>query len=158
MTVLRLEDFFDEPAKAYGVFQDRFGRPRRMFNADVQPSFEKGVLTLKEFFTFDDGVEEERVWRIQPEGDGRYSATANGVIGSARGQVDGPALRWHYTFALDIGSRVLHVQFDDWMCQQSESVLINRAIVKKWGIRIGDLTIVFIRHSSSLLQYQPASA
>ena len=145
MSTLRLEDFFDGPAMAYGVFQDRFGRPRRLFNAEVEPTFENGLLTLEERFTFDDGVKEERIWNIQPEGDGRYTATASGVIGTARGQVEGPALRWRYTFALDIGSRIINVQFDDFMCQQSERVLINRAVVKKWGLRVGDLTIVFIK-------------
>lgn len=63
--------------------------------------------------------------------------------------MEGNALRWRYTFALDFGSRTLNVQFDDWMCQQSETVLINRAIVRKWGIRIGDLTLVFIRAGGS---------
>lgn len=145
MTTLRLEEFFDGPAKAYGVFQDRFGRPRRLFQAAVQPTFKDGLLTLEENFTFDDGAEEQRVWKIRPEGDGRYTATANGVIGTATGKVEGPALRWRYTFALDIGPRTLNVQFDDFMCQQSETVLINRAVVKKWGFRVGDLTIVFIK-------------
>ena len=148
MTTLRLEAFFDEPAEAYGVFQDRFGKPRRLFRVAVEPTFENGLLTLEEKFTFDDGAEEQRIWKIQPEGEGRYSATANGVIGTARGQVEGPALRWHYTFALDIGSRIINVQFDDFMCQQSRGVLINRAIVKKWGIRVGDLTLVFIKQST----------
>lgn len=145
MTTLRLEEFFDGPATAYGVFQDRFGRPRRLFRAKVDPAFQDNLLTLNEHFTFDDGVEEQRIWKIQPEGSGYYTATANGVIGIAKGQVEGPALRWHYTFALDIGARVINVQFDDFMCQQSDSVLINRAVVKKWGFRIGDLTIVFIK-------------
>ena len=149
MTTLRLEEFFDGPAKAYGVFQDRFGKPRRLFNAEVQPTFENGMLTLEEQFTFDDGVQEQRIWRIQPEGEGRYTATANGVIGHAAGQVEGPALRWRYTFALDIGTRILNVQFDDFMCQQSESVLINRAVIRKWGIRVGDLTIVFLRRPAA---------
>ena len=148
MRSLRLEDFFDGPADAYGVFQDRFGRPRRLFRAAVAPTFEGGVLTLDERFTFDDGATDERVWRIKPEGDGRYSATANGVVGKARGQVEGPALRWRYTFALDLGTRVLNVQFDDFMCRQSDSVLINRAVVRKWGFRIADLTLVFIRRSN----------
>lgn len=145
MTTLRLEAFFDRPTKAFGVFQDRFGRPRRLFSADVKPSFENGVLTLEENFTFDDGAKEQRIWRIEPQGEGIYQATANGVIGTARGRVEGPALRWRYIFALDIGSRILNVQFDDFMCQQNDSILINRAIVRKWGFRIGDLTLVFIK-------------
>lgn len=149
MTTLRLEEFFDGPVKAYGVFQDRFGHPRRLFNIEVEPTFENGLLMLEENFTFDDGAKEQRIWKIQPEGEGLYTATANGVIGTASGQVEGPALRWRYTFALDIGSRILNVQFDDFMCQQNGSVLINRAIIKKWGIRIGDLTIVFLRRSAT---------
>ena len=145
MTTFRLEDFFDQPAEAYGVFQDRFGRPRRLFQAAVEPTFENGILTLDEKFTFDDGAKEERVWKIEPQGGGHYRATANGIIGVAVGEPATSALHWRYTFALDIGSRTLAVQFDDWMCRQSETVLINRAVVRKWGFRIGDLTLVFIK-------------
>lgn len=144
---LCLENFFDGPAKAYGVFQDRFGRPRRLLTAEVEPAFADGVLILAERITFDDGAEEERIWRIRPQGDGFYRATANGVVGTAAGAPDGSALRWRYTFALDIGSRVLNVRFDDWMCRQSETVLINRAVVTKWGLRIGDFTLVFIKQA-----------
>ena len=146
---LRLEEFFECPAKAYGVFQDRFGRPRRLFSAEIEPTFDNGVLTLEERFTFDDGAKEKRVWNIRPMSGGHYTATADGVIGTAAGSPEGAALRWRYTFALDIGSRILNVQFDDWMCRQSRTVLINRAIVKKWGIRIGDLTLVFLRQAES---------
>lgn len=145
----RLETFFPGHSKAYGIFQDRFGRPRRQFEADVRATFEQGILTLNEHFIFDDGAREERIWRIEPLGDGQYEATANGVIGKAVGAMEGNALRWRYAFALDIGARTLNVQFDDWMCQQSDTVLINRAIVKKWGIRIGDLTIVFQRRPAA---------
>ncbi|MEM8950858.1 MAG: DUF3833 family protein [Pseudomonadota bacterium] len=142
---LRLEDFFDRPTTAYGVFQDRFSRPRRLFEADVLPTFKQGLLTLEEHFTFDDGVREERIWKIRPEGRDAYRATANGVIGEAIGMMEGNALHWHYTFALDIGPRVLNVQFDDWMCPAGEATLINRATIRKWGVRIGELTLVFVK-------------
>jgi hypothetical protein len=146
----RLEDFFPGRSQAYGIFQDRFGRPRRQLRADIEGTIEDGILTLDERFTFDDGAKEKRIWKIEPQGGGHYRATANGVIGVAIGEPASAALRWRYTFALDIGSRTLAVQFDDWMCRQSETVLINRAVVKKWGVRIGDLTLVFIKRQGSL--------
>lgn len=150
MTTLRLEEFFDGPASAYGIFQDRFGKPRRLFNAEVEPTFEDGLLTLLERFTFDDGAEEQRTWKIRPESDGYYKATADGVIGQAAGQVEGPALRWRYAFALNIGSRIINVQFDDFICQQSESVLINLTVMKKWGFHTGDLNIIFLKQQSAI--------
>ncbi len=142
---LRLETFFPGHSQVFGIFQDRFGRPRRQLKGEVEATFKDGILTLDEHFIFDDGAREQRTWRIEPQGHGHYRATANGVIGTAVGAMEGNALRWRYTFALDLGSRTLNVQFDDWMCQQSDTVLINRAIVKKCGLRIGDLTLVFIK-------------
>jgi hypothetical protein len=35
------------------------------------------------------------------------------------------------------------VQFDDWMFQMDEQVLLNRATMSKFGIRLGEVTLAF---------------
>ncbi|MDH3909864.1 MAG: DUF3833 domain-containing protein, partial [Rhodospirillales bacterium] len=50
---------------------------------------------------------------------------------------------WRYRFALKVGDDTWNVTFDDWLFLQSDGVLINRAEVTKFGIKLGEVTLVF---------------
>jgi hypothetical protein len=39
--------------------------------------------------------------------------------------------------------RFLNVQFDDWMFLLDDAVMLNRAVMSKWGIRLGEVTLAF---------------
>ncbi len=139
----RLEEYFLGPTKAWGWFEDRFGKIQRRFVVDMTGTVEEATLILDEDFVYDDGETENRVWRIQILGDGRYSGTTNGVIGSAEGRVVGPALNWSYDFDLKVGERTWQVHFNDWLIQQDEHVVINKAVVSKFGFTLGEVTLFF---------------
>ena len=53
------------------------------------------------------------------------------------------ALNWRYTLALPVDGRVWHVQFDDWMFLVDDKVMLNRAVMSKFGLRLGEVTLVF---------------
>ena len=44
---------------------------------------------------------------------------------------------------LKVGDSTWNVGFDDWMYLLQDGVLLNRAYVTRWGIRIGEVTIAF---------------
>ncbi|MCR9222998.1 MAG: DUF3833 domain-containing protein [Hyphomonas sp.] len=140
---LVLEDYFEGKTTAYGVFEDRFGKVRRSFKVDITGTIEDGVLTLDERFKYDDGERETRVWEIDILGDGFYRGTAGDVPDYAEGQVVGNAFNWKYKVDLKVGDSVWNVGFDDWMYLLEDGVLINRAYVTRFGIRIGEVTIAF---------------
>ncbi len=139
----RLETYFDGKTKAWGVFQDMFGRPQRQFVVDIDGRWDGETLTLVEDFLFSDGETEQRTWHIRPTGDGGYEGRADDVIGVAKGQVKATSLNWSYLFGLRLGSFVLRVRFSDWFFLMGDGVLINRADITKFGIRLGQATIVF---------------
>ena len=139
----RLEDFFAGRSTAWGLFQDRSGKIRRRFQIEALGVWKLGTLTLTEDFSYDDGQTERRVWHIKKTGDDRYEGVANDVIGAAQGTISGNALHWTYRFALKVGRRSITVRFDDWLLRLDDDLLINRAQVSKFGIRIGDVTCVF---------------
>jgi hypothetical protein len=140
---LALEDYFRGRTEAWGVFEDRFGRVRRQFKVDIDGSFDGRELTLVEDFVYTDGEQDRRIWRITPQGDGRYEGRADDVVGVAVGEVRGNALHWEYDMLLPIGDSTWQVHFDDWMLLQKDDVLINRAIVSKFGITLGQVTLFF---------------
>ncbi|MEM7329315.1 MAG: DUF3833 domain-containing protein [Pseudomonadota bacterium] len=140
---LVLEDYFLGETTAYGVFEDRFGKVRRSFKVDITGTLENGVLTLDERFVYDDGERDTRVWNIEILGDGAYRGTAGDVPGLAEGRVIGNAFNWKYKVDLKVGDSTWNVGFDDWMYLLEDNVLLNRAYVTRFGIRIGEVTIAF---------------
>ncbi len=140
---LLIEEYFAGNTKAWGIFQDRFGRVRRQFEVEIDGTWDGETLTLVEDFLYDDGETEQRIWRIKKRGAHDYEGRADGVIGIAEGRAYGNALNWRYRFALEVGESTWNVSFDDWLFLQSDGVLINRAEVSKFGIKLGEVTLMF---------------
>lgn len=140
---LKLEEYFVGQLKAWGHFQDRFDRVRRRFTVDIEGTWDGETLTLTEDFVYDDGEEERRVWTLRKTGPENWEGSAAGVVGIAKGKVSGNALNWTYDFDLPVGDSTLRVKFDDWLWLQDERVMINRAYVSKFGIKVGEALIFF---------------
>ena len=142
---LVLEEYFLGKTRAYGVFQDRSGRLKRQFTVDIDGRMDGGELVLTEDFAFADGERSQRVWRIRRLDEHRYEGRAADVAGTAAGLAYGQALNWRYDLDLKVGDAVYRVRFDDWMFLHEDGVLVNRAEMRKFGIRLGEVTIFFRR-------------
>jgi hypothetical protein len=142
---LTLEDYFLGATRAWGLFEDRFGKVRRQFVVDIDGSLDGDVLVLDERFLYNDGETDRRVWRIRKTGDHSYEGRADDVIGVATGEAYGNALNWRYNMDLKVGDGTLRVHFNDWMFLQPSDVLLNRAKVSKFGIELGEVTLVFMK-------------
>ncbi len=143
--VLDLRDYFNGTLDAYGLFTDRSGRVVRRFTVVMECRWEGDEGVLDEAFTYSDGSTERRVWRLRRLPDGRYTGRADDVKGEASGQVAGNAFRWGYTLLLPVDGRTYEVQFDDWMYLMDERVMLNKAVMSKFGIRLGEVTLTFVK-------------
>ena len=45
--------------------------------------------------------------------------------------------------ALPVGDKVYNVNFDDWMFLMDDKVMLNRAVMSKFGFRLGEVTLSF---------------
>jgi Protein of unknown function (DUF3833) len=144
--VLDLKTYFNGNITAYGVFTDRGGKVARRFTVDMNCTWVGNDGVLDENFTYSDGSKERRVWRIKRGADGKYTGTADDVVGVALGQASGNALQWSYTLRLPVDGSVYEVQFDDWMYLMSERVLLNKAVMSKFGVRLGEVTLSFYKN------------
>jgi len=138
-----LDRFFNGVVSAHGMFSDRSGKVVRRFTVLMNCSWNGNQGVLDEDFTYSDGKTEKRVWRITKSGPGRYHAQADDVVGSAIGEAAGNALNWRYTLRLPVDGKAYEVEFDDWMFQIDERVVLNRAMMSKFGIRLGEVTLAF---------------
>jgi hypothetical protein len=76
------------------------------------------TLTLVEDFSYSDGTIEQRVWTLEKIGDDDWVGTADGVIGGARGEESGDMLL-------------------------SDDRMLNKAYMSKFGVPLGEVTIIF---------------
>lgn len=142
---LDLRTYFNGTLDAYGVFLDRSGKVARRFTVVMRCTWTGDEGVLDEDFTYSDGTTEKRVWRLKHLGNGRYSGTADDVIGTAFGETQGNAFRWGYTLALPVDGKVYEVQFDDWMYLMDDRVMLNKAVMSKFGIRLGEVMLSFVK-------------
>jgi hypothetical protein len=145
--VLDLRRYFNGVLDAYGVFTDRSGEVVKRFTVVMRCSWQGEEGVLDEDFTYSDGTTEKRVWRLTHLGDGRYTGTAGDVVGTAVGQTRGNAFQWNYTLALPVDGKVYEVQFDDWMYLMTDNVMLNKATMKKFGVKLGEVTLSFTKRS-----------
>lgn len=143
-----LTSFLEGRTFAWGIFEDRFGRVRRRFTVEMVGGWNEHVFHLDEQFTYDDGSRETRVWRVEPAGPGRFTATSADCVGIAQGKCSADAIHMAYTFRLDLDGREIHVELDDRIYRVGEHVAVNRAIMRKWGVRLGAISLFFQREAA----------
>ena len=170
---LDMRQYFSGTLDAYGVFTDRSGKVARRFTVVMTCQWVGDTGTLDEDFSYSDGSKSRRVWTLVRTPDGKYTGTAADVIGTAQGQEKGNAFRWGYTLDLPVdgpaaagppqgadapsrgsavreatsvgAQRTIEVQFDDWMYLMSDKVMLNKAVMSKFGVKLGEVTLSFVK-------------
>ncbi|MFZ2219670.1 MAG: DUF3833 domain-containing protein [Rhodoferax sp.] len=143
--VLDLAEYFNGRIDGYGMFQDRSGNVVKRFTVVMDCSWTGNTGVLDEAFTYSDGTTERRVWTLIRGDNGSYTGTASDVVGVAKGQTAGNAFHWNYTLNLPVDGKTWEVQLDDWMYLIDERIMLNRATMSKFGVRVGDLTLSFTK-------------
>ena len=146
---LDLSTYFNGTIDAHGIFTDRSDKVVKRFKVviDAKWTVQNGqkVGVLDEAFTYSDGTTQRRVWTLTEIAPNRYKGTASDVVGEALGEVAGNALNWSYTLALPVDGKVYNVQFNDWMYQMDDKVMLNKAKMSKFGIYLGEVTLAFYK-------------
>jgi hypothetical protein len=145
MPLFELTTFLSGRTRAWGVFQDRFGRVRRRIAVEMYGRWHDGRFVLDERFVYDDSIVETRTWDVYPLGAGRFRATCADCVGEATGMSTTDGIHMSYRFRLKLESRELVVAFDDRLYRVDDDVAVNRATMRKWGVKLGELFLVFQR-------------
>tara|TARA_B100000029_G_C17454779_1_gene916308 strand:- start:196 stop:744 length:549 start_codon:yes stop_codon:yes gene_type:complete len=141
--ILKIEEYFEGEVKAWGILQDRKGKVTRQFEANMLGKFENNILTLEEDFYWKDGEIQKRIWKIEKMDEHNYLGSAPDVIGKAKGVSYGSAFKFEYDLLVPFKGKKIKISFDDWIFKQDDKTAINRATLKKFGFRVGELTVVF---------------
>ena len=146
---LELDRYFNGVLDAWGIFTDRSGKVVKRFTVVMNCSWQGNEGVLDEDFTYSDGTKQKRIWRLtrttDAQGQSQYTGRADDVVGTASGQERGNAFHWTYTMALPVDGKVYNVDFDDWMYLVSDKVMLNKAVMSKFGFHLGEVTLSFFK-------------
>ena len=67
------------------------------------------------------------------------------VVGKAIGYSYGPAFKFEYVLLVPVKGKEMKITFDDWIFKQDDRVAINRATMTKFGFKVAELTVVFVK-------------
>ena len=143
--VIKIEEYFQGNVKAWGMLQTRSGEVKRQFVADMKGNFDGKNLILDETFIWNDGEKQERRWTIKKVGDNSYEGTAPDVVGIAKGVSYGSAFKFEYKLLIPYKNKKIKVRFDDWIFKQDDKTAINKAMLTKFGFKVGELTVFFTK-------------
>lgn len=136
--------YFSGETKGWGIVQDRKGKVTRQFVVTINGSINSANdLILDEYFDWNDGEKSRRTWTITADSSHTFSGKADDVIGVATGSAHGNALNWQYFLNVKVDDGSWKIHFDDWMYLQADNILINKTSMSKFGIHVGEVTIVF---------------
>jgi hypothetical protein len=140
-----LEEYLNGTLDAYGVFQDRSGKVIKRFHCIIEASWkgERGVLDEK--FYYSDGSQSQRIWKLTKTSDSKYIGTADDIKGTALGEVAGNALFWKYVMILEVDGKKYEVNFDDWMYLMNDKVMLNKSVMSKFGVYLGEVILTFVK-------------
>ena len=143
--ILKIEEYFQGNVKAWGMLQSRSGEVKRQFFADMKGNFDGQNLILDETFIWNDGEKQKRRWTIKKVGENIYEGTAPDVVGIAKGVSYGSAFKFEYKLLVPYKNKKIKVRFDDWIFKQDEKTAINKATLTKFGFKVGELTVLFVK-------------
>lgn len=127
------------PLVCEGVIFGPAGRIASRFTAEMEGRWDGDRGTVTERFRYDSGATQEREWRVELTGPGRFRAEADDLVGDGRGRTSGPGVQLRYRIRLprDAGGHVLDTT--DWMYLCDDGAIINRSQFRKYGITVGEL-------------------
>ena len=115
---------------------------------NIQGTWDGEILTLSKDFIYEDDSTEQRVWTLKKAIANKWVGTATGVEGMAYSEERGDTFNWKYSFNLPTESGTVLVTFDDWMWLMDEQHLLNRAYMSKYGLRVGEVIIIFQKNDT----------
>ncbi len=137
--------FFAGTVIAHGIFEDRFGRIKRRFSLVLTGSPIADGLAVNEQLTFDEGTVETRSWQLTRAGTEQFVMHGEDIVVAATGTITGSSTLMRYVYRLRVNGRIILVTMRDRMHRINRDRVVNRVTMRKFGIRLGEISSTFER-------------
>jgi hypothetical protein len=140
-----LERDFRGRSYAKGVFVNRITGSQRPFTVVLDGTWSGNKLTLREDFVYEDGEKDVKTWVFIRTGPSVWTGTREDVVGQASISTEGGVVRLGYDIDLPTSSGKVRLRFEDVIERNAQGMIVNRAIVSKFGLPLGDVDLTFSR-------------
>ena len=138
--------FFNGHTHSWGVIEARSGQPGQWVVTDSEGQVDvDGLLRMVQHLSFQDGSKQRRDWILRRVGTDKYNATANDMVGTAKGQSDGRIFHWQWVLARSPGNGLMNVTMNQWMYHMEDGTVTIRTTISKLGIIVAEVTEQFVR-------------
>lgn len=146
MPKLIFQEYLNGKIKGAGIIQNISGKLTKSFEFEGEASWKGDQGEFHEKMYYNDGRIDARVWKFVKINDNHYEGYTNEVIGKAEIYISGNAMNWKYKMKVLVGSKSYLINFDDWMYLLPNGKLMNRNYFKKFGITVGELTLLMEKY------------
>jgi len=130
--------------RSWGVLENRRGEPTDTVVTDcIGTPLPDGSLHMVQTLTLGDGTTTHRDWHLRRTGANSFSATANDMVGEAKGTAAGRVFHWNWVLALSPGNSLKNVNMDQWMYFFPNGTMMNRTTIRKIGIVVAEVSEQF---------------
>jgi hypothetical protein len=98
---------------------------------------------MVQHLSFQDGTTQQRDWILWRSGADRFDATANDMVGTARGISDGGIFHWRWKLARSPGNALMDVEMSQWMYRLEDGSVMIRTTISKFGVIVAEATEQF---------------
>lgn len=122
-----------------GLIYGPTGKMTNSFVARMVGEWDGDTGTLSEEFTYSNGKQQSRKWYLKLGEGNSFTATAEDIVGEARGTVSGSTIKMEYQIVLpeDAGGHTLTAI--DWLYLTENGVIMNKSEMRKFGIKVAEL-------------------
>lgn len=143
---LDIREYFNGKLEARGIMLNRSGKMDMSFHASMKGNWNGGNGIFEEHFTYSDGRTQERKWNLHFTDEHHFTATANDVVGEAKGTQYGNAMNMRYVLTVKTQKgKTYDISMDDWMFRMDDKIILNHIIMRKFGFKVGELFITFTK-------------
>ena len=136
--------FFTGHVRSWGVFENGRGAATEIIKTDCWGRMIHGELRMEQDLYFGNHPRQHRSWRMRRLDAHHFEATANDLIGIARGESSGNAFVWSFTLATKPGHLLYNVRMTQRMYFQPDGrTMINRDTIRKFGFLLAEVTEEF---------------
>ncbi len=122
-----------------GLIYGPNGKMTNSFVAKMVGEWDGDTGTLSEEFTYSNGKQQSRKWFLKLEDSNTFTATADDIVGEARGVISGSTIKMEYKIVLpeDTGGHTLTAT--DWLYLTENGVIMNKSEMRKFGVKVAEL-------------------
>lgn len=140
---LDIKSYFTGQLIGWGMVQDYANQVTRRFCVELAGTWQENKGELAETFYFADGEVSYRTWHLTKLSQGKYTGSAEDVIGTATGQQSGAAFQWQYELLVPINDETYQFSMDDWMYSIDSHRVFNKTSMSKYGVKLAEITLFF---------------